>query len=298
MTNHEKARVYLAKLSLLGKDNIWKLSFRPDDKVMLLRVYDYESTGAFNIPSFITNIHSCAFSGCRFTEINIDNNKDSYLSLRGAFRLIDSVTLKVRISHPEKVRLTKDAFSEAIYLKQLDLGNIKFENNADMDCMFFGCKSLEYLDISNFDTSNVRRMYGVFADCIKLKEIRGIDKLNTGIVSDISNMFYNCIELEHLSLCGWQTGRCKYMNKTFYGCSGLHKLDIDSWDTHSVLEMKSMFANCKSLKNLNVSNWDVSNTHSFRDMFYDCTQLKHPDTSKWNIKSGAITNNMFFKQRY
>ena len=41
---------------------------------------------------------------------------------------------------------------------------------------FAGCSSLEYLDLSNFDTSNVTTMEFMFNGCSNLKEIKGINK--------------------------------------------------------------------------------------------------------------------------
>ena len=38
-----------------------------------------------------------------------------------------------------------------------------------MNSIFDGCNELEYLDLSNFDTSNVTNMVWMFADCFKLK---------------------------------------------------------------------------------------------------------------------------------
>ena len=48
-----------------------------------------------------------------------------------------------------------------------------------MSIMFVKCQELEYLDLSNFDTSSVTEAFGLFAECYKLKEIRGINKFNT-----------------------------------------------------------------------------------------------------------------------
>ena len=44
--------------------------------------------------------------------------------------------------------------------------------------MFGECYELEYLDLSNFDTSNVTNMSFMFSNCNKLKEIKGINKFN------------------------------------------------------------------------------------------------------------------------
>ena len=58
-----------------------------------------------------------------------------------------------------------------------------------MNGMFAFCNELEYLDLSNFDTSNVINMNYMFLDCHKLKEIKGLNKFNTKNVIDISGMF-------------------------------------------------------------------------------------------------------------
>ena len=52
--------------------------------------------------------------------------------------------------------------------------------------MFGICYELEYLDLSNFDTSNVTTMRNMFVKCNKLKEIKGLNKFNTKNVTDIS----------------------------------------------------------------------------------------------------------------
>ena len=57
-----------------------------------------------------------------------------------------------------------------------------------MKVMFQECKELEYLDLSNFDTSNVTKMNHMFNECHKLKEIKGINKFNTNKVTDMQSM--------------------------------------------------------------------------------------------------------------
>ena len=58
---------------------------------------------------------------------------------------------------------------------------------------FFGkCNNIIYLDLSNFDTSNVTNMKQMFFECTKLKEIKGLNKFNTKNVIDISDMFGRC----------------------------------------------------------------------------------------------------------
>ena len=65
-----------------------------------------------------------------------------------------------------------------------------------MNEMFQGCCELKYLDLSNFDTSNVTSMRLMFNQCYKLKEIQGLETLISNIDTDITDMFQDCYELE------------------------------------------------------------------------------------------------------
>ena len=57
-----------------------------------------------------------------------------------------------------------------------------------MSEMFESCYELEYLDLSNFDVSNVTNMDRMFADCRKLKHL----KLNLFFYE----YFKNCLDWE------------------------------------------------------------------------------------------------------
>ena len=59
--------------------------------------------------------------------------------------------------------------------------------------MFQGCSEFEYLDLSNFNTSNVTDMACMFNGCKKLLVINGIDNFNTINVITMEGMFKNII---------------------------------------------------------------------------------------------------------
>jgi len=80
-----------------------------------------------------------------------------------------------------------------------------------MNAMFQECNELEYLDLSNFNTSNVTEMEYMFNFCRKLKEIKGINKFNTNKVTDMSAMLQECNELEYLDLSNFNTSNVTNM---------------------------------------------------------------------------------------
>ena len=69
-------------------------------------------------------------------------------------------------------------FNHCHKLKEIK-GINKFNTNkvTDISGMFQQCNELEYLDLTNFDISNVNKMNHMFNECHKLKEIKGIINL-------------------------------------------------------------------------------------------------------------------------
>ena len=69
-----------------------------------------------------------------------------------------------------------------------------------MSSMFEECEELEYLDLSNFNTSNVTNMEFMFKRCYKLKEIKGINNFDISKVENKEEMFEECKELSYSDL--------------------------------------------------------------------------------------------------
>ena len=79
------------------------------------------------------------------------------------------------------------------------------------------------VNVSNFDTSNVKNMY-----C----------------------MFYNCSSLKRLNLSNFNTSNVSNMYCLFYGCASLNYLDISNFNLDKVDDMLWMFSGCSDdLKN-------------------------------------------------
>ena len=65
--------------------------------------------------------------------------------------------------------------------------------------MFYGCKSLKYLNISNFNTSNITKMNRMFYGCSSLKELV-LSNFKTEKVININFLFFNCSLLKELNI--------------------------------------------------------------------------------------------------
>ena len=135
-----------------------------------------------------------------------------------------------------------------------------------MTGMFQECNELEYLDLSNFNTSKVTTMEAMFNQCRKLKEIKGINNFNTNNVTNMRVMFQECNELEYL--------------------------DLSNFNTSNVIDMRAMFRNCYKLSYLNLESFTINDKclidHIFLITSYKCNIIIKDGKLKNIIKQGYI----------
>ena len=129
-------------------------------------------------------------------------------------------------------------------------GNISCRN------MFTTWKGTE-LDLSNFDTSNIENMNGMFEGCENLKEL-DLSNFDTSKVKDMSYMFNGCRALSYLNLSNFDTNKVRNMGYMFNGCD-LVGIDLNSFETFNVKNFECMFSNNKNLGFLDISLFEISN---------------------------------------
>lgn len=113
--------------------------------------------------------------------------------------------------------------------------------------VFTGWSRVRYLDLTSWDTSEVR---------------------------DMSNMFSNATKLRTVDLLSWDTSKVRYMSCMFAKCRDLEELNVSNFDTVRADEMDCMFLGCETLKSLDVHNFDISRDTDIRSMFRGCTRLE------------------------
>lgn len=133
----------------------------------------------------------------------------------------------------------------------------------------------EIKGIKNLNTSEVRYMSYMFAECSKLKSV-DLTYMNLQKVEDMSYMFYYCLVLKTIYLKGLNTSNVKKMNSMFELCKSLKHLDLSSFNTQNVEKFQRMFYECNSLKAIYASPKfvvNVSDLDSKANMFYRCYNL-------------------------
>ena len=108
-----------------------------------------------------------------------------------------------------------------------------------------------------------------------LKNIEGLEYLNTNEVTDMSQMFKACYSLPNIDLTHFNTDKVTEMDQMFYACWSLTTLDLSEFNTSSVATMYQMFMSCNSLQTVYVNcNFTTENCKdNDNQMFAQCAKL-------------------------
>ena len=177
-------------------------------------------------------------------------------------------------------------------LSSLDLTNFNTTKVENMFGMFCFCEKLSSLVLSNFNTANVTDMSNMFSYCINLSSL-DIPNFNTAKVTDMSYMFNMCQKLTELNLSNFKTEKVKNMKYMFSYCNMLEKLNLSNFNTAEVTNMSGMFCGCYKLPSLNLSNFNTAKVTNMSQMFYTCKELPSLDLTNFNTAKATNMQEMF-----
>ena len=152
--------------------------------------------------------------------------------------------------------------------------------------------NIKDLDISNFDTSKVTQMSGMFSGMSSLTSL-DLSNFNTSKVWDMDSMFSGMSSLTSLNLSNFDTSRVAYMRWMFSGMSSLTSFKFSHFG-HFYVKMDGMFSGMSSLTSLDLSNFDTSAATSMRMMFYNVRSLASLDLSSFNTSNVTDMEGMFY----
>ena len=171
----------------------------------------------------------------------------------------------------EKLIINKDYIDNTIVVKSFDELRKIIEDRYDK--LGAGTKQnpidFNDIDISNLDSFINDKGKGIFENT-KFKYI-DISEWNVSNVTNMSRMFYVCNTLKSVGyLSDWDVSNVTNMSSMFLACEELESIgDISKWDVSNVTNMSYMFWYCKSF-NKDISNWDVSKARHNILMFCNC----------------------------
>ena len=133
-----------------------------------------------------------------------------------------------------------------------------------------------------------------FYRCEALKQIEGLEYLNTSEVKDMCRMFYGCSALTALDLKNFNTQNVTDMSWMFSDCWALTSLDLQHFNTQNVTDMSLMFSRCVALTALDLKNFNTQNVTDMSSMFYNCTALTSLDLQHFNTQNVTDMSWMFY----
>ena len=108
--------------------------------------------------------------------------------------------------------------------------NINYPRFYDINSYSGNSYNLTYkLDLSDWDTSNINNMSGMFNNCYSLTYI-DLSKFNTSKVQSMNAMFSNCYSLTYIDLSNFNTSNVATIAEMFAGTRKINMIDMSKFD--------------------------------------------------------------------
>ena len=159
---------------------------------------------------------------------------------------------------------------------------------------FYRCEALKQIEgLEYLNTPEVKDMSRMFYGCSALTAL-DLKNFNTKNVTDMSSMFAKCWALTSLDLKNFNTQNVTDMSLMFSRCVALTSLDLKDFNTQNVTDMSSMFFNCSELTSLNLKNFNTQNVTDMKAMFTNCISLTSLDLKNFNTQNVTDMSWMFY----
>ena len=155
---------------------------------------------------------------------------------------------------------------------------------------YLALKQIEGLEFLN--TSEVKDMTAMFNRCSDLTSL-DVSHFNTQNVTNMTAMFYDCSDLTSLDVKNFNTQNVTGMSWMFSGCAGLTSLDVKNFNTQNVTNLSGMFSGCSGLTSLDVKNFNTQNVTAMWVMFSGCSGLISLDVKNFNTQNVTNMAGMF-----
>ena len=136
--------------------------------------------------------------------------------------------------------------------------------------------------------------HGLFGFMKNLKEINGLEYLNTYNCPTMAYMFYFDENLTSLDVSHLKTRNVEKMDYMFMGLQKITSLDLSHFDTSKVTNMSHMFTDCRNLTSLDVSSFNTSRVTDMRNMFSRLAKVKTLDLSNFDTSNVTNMEYMFY----
>ena len=129
--------------------------------------------------------------------IVIENNTIKYNYKIGNISDIDTISFIIAFKKP--ITSMNEMFKDNIYLNYVNLSNLITSEIKDLNSAFLNCINLKSIDFGNFNANKIESMDNTFENCSSLKAI-DLSSFKVPYLKTLINTFKNCISLEYLRM--------------------------------------------------------------------------------------------------
>lgn len=208
---------------------------------------------------------------CGYVTIDIDGlDFSGMLTIaEGSFSIDRISRIEVNGVEVEKaagIPLTPGVYTVKVYYKNLYSCRDLLKN---LRVVGDGVNRVVDVDVSHLDTSHSSSMANMIGGYVR--DIAGLSSLDTGKVSDMSNMMFSLGMSPGVAidLRGWDMSRVRTMRRMFQQepiYSNQITIDVRGWNTSRVEDVSEMFFYTR-MSSIDLSGWDMSNVKDMSGMF-------------------------------
>ena len=202
-------------------------------------------------------------------------------------------TLYIVPDYADKIKTSADCssmfcdFSSLTKITGLDM--LKTNCATSMMYMFANCYELESIDLSGFDTSNVKTIRSMFRCCSRIKTI-DVSCLNTSKVTSMWSMFEGCSSLKSMDISSFNTSCVTTMYRMFNADRSLEDVKLGLLDISNLKDCEEMFQGCNSLVTIfSKSSWKNASVTDSALMFKGCVKLEGGNGTTYNASYSNIS---------
>ena len=277
-----------ANLSNLGSETLWNVTalFYGDTKLKTVIMENYNfglsSINLFSSES-TASLEYIDFNNSDFSKIQGDLQSliPTYGEIKNTIKKVDMKNVKFKND-------MSYLFYECKNLEEVDLSNSYVEDVTTTFDMFYNCKNLKSLSLKELNFKNLERATCMFSYCESLEDIT-FDYVTFTKLKDVNQMFMYCKKLKTYDISAWEAPIIEKIDSMFYGCTGLEELNISNFGGNNITSMGAMLGYLDSLKKLFMNNFNFGSYQYFRVFQTDFPSLEEIEFS--NIDMNGFSYN-------
>ena len=184
-------------------------------------------------------------------------------NMSGMFAGVSTPTIDLSSFDTRNVEYMVRMFEKNSSTEVIGLENFKTPKLISVTLMFAGAK-MKKIDLSNFDTKNVKIFSSMFT-AAEATEIIGYENFNTSSATTFGGMFRQT-KIKSIDVSKYNTSNVTGMGHMFEGSEATSIIGLNNFDTSKVTDMKQMFANSKATS-LDLSSFVINSDTDITNMF-------------------------------